>query len=127
LVYRAVHNKSDIGSSLVEYLAEADGQEGIDDMLKLDIDDTRKTELLINGADLLRGIVIFHIAAAKRNRYAKAAFYMCVLRDIYTYLKRMDEFDNFFRDIISQNSRRPALLDEMRIVHGVDARRYRSL
>jgi hypothetical protein len=32
------------------------------------------------------------------------------------YLEREDEFRHYFKDIIAQNSRRPALRDEMSIV-----------
>jgi hypothetical protein len=42
-------------------------------------------------------------------------------RDIYIYLRREDEFRLYFKDVIAQNSRRPALRDEMRIVYGAAA------
>jgi len=70
---------------------------------------------------LLRTIIQFHIAAAKRTRYAKAAYYMCVMRDIYIYLQREDDFRHYFRGVIMENSRRPALRDEMSIVYGKEA------
>jgi hypothetical protein len=83
-------------------------------------DAAQRTELLIRGADLLREIIEFHIGAAKRSRYAKAAYYMCVARDIYVHLEREDEFRRYFRDVITQNGRSPALRDEMSIVYGKD-------
>jgi len=44
-----------------------------------------------------------------------------VLRDISIFLKREDEFKSYFREVIQQNSRRPALRDEMSIVYGKEA------
>ena len=48
---------------------------------------------------------------------------MCVLRDILilVYLKQEDDFRSYFRNIIMQNNRRPALRDEMRTVYGKEA------
>ena len=121
LVYRAANNVSDIKDSLAEYLKSAANQNGISDMLVSDGDDLRRTGLLLDGAGLLRGIISFHIDAASRNRYAKAAYYMCVLRDIFIYLKQEDDFKRYFQEIIQQNKRRPALRDEMGIVYGKTA------
>lgn len=121
LIYRAVDGATGIGESLSEYLTTAASRNGIVDMLRSSSDAGRRTELLLYGVELLRGIVIFHIDAAKRGRYAKAAYYMCVIRDIFVYLEREDEFKSYFRDVIVQNSRRPALRDEMRIVYGKEA------
>ena len=118
LVYRATNNISSIGDNLAEYLVSAANQDGIADMLLFDNDDLRRVDLLLNGADLLRGIISFHIGAATRSRYAKAAYYMCVIRDIFIYLKQEDDFKRYFQEVIQQNSRRPALRDEMSIVYG---------
>ena len=121
LIYRAVNDTEGVGNSLSEYLSSAAGQDGIEDMLLSGGDALSREELLLHGADMLRGIVSFHIGAAARNRYAKAAYYMCVLRDISIFLKREDEFKGYFGEVIQQNSRRPALRDEMGIVYGKEA------
>ena len=118
LIYRAVNNAPGIGKSLAEYTSSAAGQDGIADMLLTEVNATRRAELLLQGADLLREIISFHINAAARNRYAKAAYYICVMRDIFIYLNREDDFQRYFREVIQQNSRRPALRDEMAIVYG---------
>jgi hypothetical protein len=121
LIYRAIDGVDGVGSSITEYLATASGQDGIRGMLKKDINIEHRADLLLYGTDLLKGITAFHIAAATRSRYAKAAYYVCVIRDIYSYLKREDEFRSYFQEIITQNSRRPALRDEMSIVYGKQA------
>lgn len=121
LVYRAMNNVTGISESLTEYLSSQGNQAGIRDMILSDIDDARRTELLLHSDGLLRGIISFHIDAAARNRYAKAAYYMCVLRDIFIFLKREDDFKRYFQGVIQQNSRRPALRDEMGIVYGKSA------
>jgi hypothetical protein len=121
LIYRAASTISDVEGCLSEYLSNSAGQDGIGDMLLSD-DDSRQCEaLLLQGVDLLKGIVAFHINAATRNRYAKAAYYMCVMRDIFTFLENEDAFRGYFKDVIQQNSRRPALRDEMSIVYGREA------
>ena len=74
--------------------------------------------MLITATDLLKEFVESHIGAATRSRYAKAAYYMCVIKDIYVYLNREDEFKGYFNNILAQNKRRPALRDEMGIVYG---------
>ena len=121
LIYRAVGGVPDVGEDLSEYLMSAQRQDGIVDMLKPVGDAVQQGELLLHGVDLLRTIIQFHIAAAKRTRYAKAAYYMCVMRDIYIYLQREDDFRHYFRGVIMENSRRPALRDEMSIVYGKEA------
>lgn len=120
LIYRAINGVgvSEIGENLAEYLTSANGQDGIADMIISDIDTERRMELLLYGTDLLKEIIAFHIDAASRTRYAKAANYMCVLRDIFEYLAKKDEFMAYFENVIAQNSRRPALRDEMNIVCG---------
>jgi hypothetical protein len=82
---------------------------------------TPQSELLLQGAGLLRSMITFHIDAANRGRYAKAAYYMCVLRDIFKFLKEEDDFRIYFNDVIQQNKRRSALRDEMGIVYGKKA------
>jgi tetratricopeptide (TPR) repeat protein len=121
LICRAIDDADGIGSSILEYLTTASGQDGIMVMMKQSLSIEDRAEMLLSGVDLLKGITAFHIDAATRSRYAKAAYYMCVMRDIYMYLNREDEFRGYFRDIITQNSRRPALRDEMSIVYGRQA------
>jgi hypothetical protein len=121
LVYRAVDGADGVGSNILEYLNTALGQDGIIGMLKSGGDTVERLELLLYGVALLKEIAAFHIDAATRSRYAKAAYYMCVMRDIYVYIEREDEFKSYFKDIITQNSRRPALRDEMSIVYGKQA------
>ncbi len=117
LIYRAVIHVTEIDGSLAEYISSAAERDGIFDMLSSG-DDAPRAELLLHGADLLRGIIAFHIDAATRSRYAKAAYYMCVTRDIFIYLGKEEEFRQYFQEVISRNSRRPALRDEMGIVYG---------
>ena len=121
LVYRALDGADGFGPSVQEYLATASRQAGIIGMLNRGVSVDERSELLLSGGGLLKEIVAFHIDAATRRRYAKAAYYMCVMRDIYTYIKREDEFQSYFRDVITRNSRRPALRDEMSIVYGKQA------
>jgi len=59
LVYRAANDVSDFGDKLVEYLASAADQDGIADMLLFEMDDVRRTDLLLNGANLLRALYRF--------------------------------------------------------------------
>jgi hypothetical protein len=121
LIFRALHNATEIGASISEYLTSALGQDGIVDMIDFDRDKTRQTELLLSGADLLKGMIKFHIGAANRSRYAKAAYYTCILRDIYVYLNQEGSFRGYFGAVIAENSRRPALRDEMSVVYGKEA------
>jgi hypothetical protein len=121
LIYRALVNEAGVAGALSEYIAAGAGQDGIGDMVMLD-DETeaiRQDELLAGGVVLLKGIVQFHVSAAKRNRYAKAAYYMCVLRDVFSFRGQEDDFQDYFKNIMMENSRRPALRDEMRIVYAV--------
>ena len=121
LVYRALDGVDGVGPSISEYLAAASGQDGIIGMLNRCSSMDKRSEMLLSSVVLLKEIASFHIDAATRSRYAKAAYYMCVMRDIFAYLKQEDEFQSYFKDIITQNSRRPALRDEMSIVYGKQA------
>ncbi|MDR1135480.1 MAG: hypothetical protein LBL49_04785 [Clostridiales Family XIII bacterium] len=116
LIYRALSDEDGLGAKLAEYLESNSSQDGVNDMLKYDISPKQQAELLLNAADLLRGIIEFHIEAANRSRYAKAAYYMCVLRDIFSFLDLNEEFNEYYDDVMEVNRRRPALRDEMRIV-----------
>jgi len=46
---------------------------------------------------------------------------MCVMRDIFVFLHREEEFRQYFREVIEANSRRSALRDEMSVVYGKEA------
>ena len=116
LVYRALEGVSDVEMGILTYLDTAVGQEGIVGMLNREDSIIKRSEILLSSVHLLKEMIEFHIDAAKRTRYAKAAYYMCVIRDIYCYLKREDEFREYFENCIRKNSRRPALRDEMSIV-----------
>jgi hypothetical protein len=117
LIYRALEGVGEVGPSIPEYLANAAGQDGIIGMANRGCSMTERRELLISGADLLKDMVAFHIDAAKRSRYAKAAYYMCVIRDVYSYIQGEDEFRSYLSYIMAQNSRRHALRDEMKVVY----------
>ena len=121
LVYRALDGVDGVGPSIPEYLSAASGQDGIIGMLNRSSTLDEPSGLLLSSVVLLKEIASFHIDAATRSRYAKAAYYMCVMRDIHTYVEREDDFKSYFKDVIAQNSRRPALRDEMSIVYGKQA------
>lgn len=55
-----------------------------------------------------------YIDAATRSRYAKAAYYLGVVVDIYDFLGKVDEGDAYVASLMIQNSRRPALKDEVK-------------
>lgn len=115
-VCRAIGGGAAAGSHLPNYLATAAGHEGIGGMIRSGDDPEQNIELLLTATMLLKEIIEYHIDAGSRNRYEKAAYYMCVLQDIFAYLDRKDDFQEYFSSIMAQNNRRPALKDEMRIV-----------
>jgi hypothetical protein len=59
-------------------------------------------------------MVDFHIEAATRKRYEKAAYYCSTMMDIYSFLKKHQEFNAYYDNLIGLNKRRPALRDEMK-------------
>ncbi|MDR1135655.1 MAG: hypothetical protein LBL49_05700 [Clostridiales Family XIII bacterium] len=120
LIYRALSDAEGVGVKLSKYLESNAEQGGINDMIKYDISPRQQAELLLNAADLLREIIAFHIAAAHRSEYAKAAYYMCVIRDIFRFLNLDEDFQKYYRGVMEENSRRRALRDEMQIVYGND-------
>ena len=118
LIHRATSTIPNVEGCLAEYLSSSARQDGIGDMLFSENDALQRTELLLEGTDLLKGIISFHIGAVTRSRYAKAAYYMSVMRDIFALIGKEDEFRSYFREVMQQNIRRPALRDEMSIVYG---------
>ena len=83
-------------------------------MVRLPRDAERKADYLVHAINILKEMVQFHIDAAKRSRYARAAYYCAVARDIYYYLGKEEEFADYYDGIIAENNRRPALKDEMK-------------
>lgn len=73
-------------------------------------------DLLQSAINILKDIIQFHIDAAKRTRYARAAYYCSLVQGIYIYLNEKDEFEHYYATIVVGNKRRPALRDEMKKV-----------
>jgi hypothetical protein len=46
--------------------------------------DNAHIEKVISSIDILKEMVQFHIDAAQRNRYARAAYYCSIIKNIYT-------------------------------------------
>ena len=117
LIYRALRGKD--RDKLPVVLRELIGGlehgkiPGIVDM----VDDFQSLEserdLLQSAINILEDIVQFHIDAAQRTRYAKAAYYCSLVQGIYIYLDEKEEFEHYYGTILVGNKRRPALRDEM--------------
>lgn len=69
---------------------------------------------LDSAVEVLKEMVKYHIDAAKRSRYERAAYYCGLVKDILYFSKKEEEFLAYYTDIMNQNKRRPALKDEMR-------------
>lgn len=115
LVYRALHSEAILPSGLKEILqsVEENKTEGIADMIRKPEDAENKRFLLSSAVEIYKLMVRFHIDAAQRSRYARAAYYCAVIKDICLVLNENDAFAAYYADILSQNRRRPALKDEM--------------
>ena len=59
-------------------------------------------------------MVQFHINAAQRSRYVRAAYYCAVIKDLCIYKDEQDEINLYYGKILIENNRRPALKDEMK-------------
>jgi len=116
LIYRALGHESTNLPNLNEYIQsiEQDKIDGIVDMVTLPEDADKKEGYLNTGIEILKLMVQFHIDAAKRSRYQRAAYYCSMIKDIYSYLNRENEFANYYSGILYENNRRPALKDEMK-------------
>ncbi len=116
LVYQALGSENNSLPNLKEYIQtiENDKIEGIVDMVKTPEDSDEKQFLLKSAAEILKLMVQFHIDAACRNRYARAAYYCAVIKDIYTTMNEEEEFNRYYEQILTENKRRPALKDEMK-------------
>jgi hypothetical protein len=116
LLFRAIWIMQEPDCDLKEYLESiaALKLEGVIDMIKLPSDLTKKKELILSAIDLLKGMVQFHINAASRNRYARAAYYTAIIRDLYGIINQKNEYENYYKRILIDNSRRPALKEEFK-------------
>jgi len=115
LIYRALRDKNIKFSNLQEFIQDIEDNniDGIVGMVKNPKDCGNEKQLLNSSIDILKEMVQFHIKAAKRNRYARAAYYCSIIKDIYTYMNEKEKFDQYYSKILSENRRRPALKDEM--------------
>ena len=86
---------------------------GIADMVDPSQNLENEDLLLQRAIDILKEITQFHIDAAKRTRYATAAYYCSLLQGIYKYMNEEDVFLDYYRAIMAENPRRRALKDEM--------------
>lgn len=120
LIYRALKDKDKekIPVDLKELIAglEHNKTPGIVDMANSTHSLESEQSLLQSAINILKEIIQFHIDAAKRTRYARAAYYCALVRGVYIFLNEKDEFESYYSNIVIGNKRRPALRDEMRKV-----------
>lgn len=116
LIYRALGFEKIILPDLKEFLQSIEDNKitGIADMIKISVSSEDKQFLLNSTIEILKQMVLFHINAAQRSRYARAAYYCAVIKDIYIYKNEKDEFNQYYGKILMENNRRPALKDEMK-------------
>ncbi len=116
LIYRALGSEKVMFPDLKEYLQSIEDNKiaGIVDMIKIPLTSDDKQFLLNSTIEILKQMVQFHINAAQRSRYARAAYYCGVIKDIYIYNNEKDEFNQYYGKILMENNRRPALKDEMK-------------
>jgi len=116
LIYRTLKDKPGLPPNLTEYIADIVNSEppGITDMLPRGDDDSNARDTLLSAVNILKRQIQFHIDAATRSRYAKAAYYLGVAVDIYSYLGDSEEGDAYISLLMTQNNRRPAFKDEVR-------------
>jgi len=116
LIYQALDSEEISLPDLKEYIESIENHEipGIVDMIKQSADFSKKRYLLNNAIEILKIMVQFHINVATRSRYQRAAYYCAIIKDIFSYLDKKNEFDEYYGKIIQGNNRRPALKDEMK-------------
>ena len=116
LIYRVLIDKNIKLNNIQEFIQEIEANkiDGIVDMIKNPKDCENEYLLLNSSIDILKEMVQFHIDAANRSRYARAAYYCSIIKDIYTYINEKENFNQYYNKIISENNRRPALKDEMK-------------
>ncbi len=118
LLYRAL-NLSGIDlaqDDLNGYLESIDNPklEGVADMIRLPGDLENKSNLILEAIDQLKYMVQFHIGAATRTRYARAAYYTAIIKGLYLEMDQNNDFELYYKRIMNENSKRPALKDEFR-------------
>ncbi|MBB6714871.1 hypothetical protein [Clostridium gasigenes] len=115
LIYRCFYESKITGNNICELLEviEKENDNGIIDMIPLLMDKENKEVYLVKVIEILRKMVEFHFQVGTRSSYAKGAYYCSVAKDIYEFLNRKAEFESYYRNIMLQNKRRPALRDEM--------------
>lgn len=116
LIYRAFHGEKVNLLNLAEYINSSDtnNMEGIVDLQVLKDDIIYRDYYLNSAVDMLKEMVRFHIDAVSRSRYERAAYYCSIVKDILSFLNREEEFLTYYHNLLIQNSRRPALKDEMK-------------
>lgn len=116
LIYRVLHNQNVNLVNLSEYLSAIDSDQiqGIVDIEVVKENAGNRDYYLNSAINILKEMVEFHIDAAKRSRYEKAAYYCGVLKDILCILNREDEFLIYYTNLIRKNNRKSALKDEMK-------------
>jgi len=116
LIYRVLRDKSIKLNNLQEFIQRIEDCkiDGIIDMVKNQKDCHNEQLLLNSSIDILKQMVQFHINAAQRSRYARAAYYCSIIKDIYTYMNEIEKFNQYYSKILTENNRRPALKDEMK-------------
>ncbi|QAT40655.1 hypothetical protein [Clostridium sp. JN-9] len=116
LVYRALKDEKAEPANLKEFMKDIEDEniEGIVDLKRLQEDNSKREFYLRTAINFLKEMVSFHIEAAKRTRYEKAAYYCSVIKDTLTLLKQSEEFNTYYDNLINVNRRRPALKDEMK-------------
>lgn len=116
LVYRALESENDISFDLKEFLEKIENKNipGIYNMIKIPLTFDDKEILLNSATEMLKYMVKFHINAAKRSRYATAAYYMAIIKGISIYLDKEEDFNQYYEEILMENKRRIALKDEMK-------------
>ncbi len=116
LVYRALGSEKNISPDLKEFLQSVEDNKiaGIVDMIKIPMTSEDKQLLMNSAIEMLKQMAQFHIKAAQRTRYARAAYYLAVVKDISIYMNELDEFNQYYAKILMENNRRPALKDEMK-------------
>ncbi len=120
LIYRALRgrDRENIPVVLKELIGglEHDKIPGITDMVDGFQSLESERDLLQSAITILKDIIQFHIAAAQRTRYARAAYYCSLVQGIYIFLNEKEEFEYYYGTILVGNKRRPALRDEMKKV-----------
>lgn len=116
LLYRAFYGEKLSYENLNDFIAKIEGndKDGIVDMLILNEDINKRDSYIQEAVNILKGMVSFHIDAATRSRYFKAAYYCSIIKDTFDFSDRAEEFEHYYSKIIKENNRRPALKDEMK-------------